>query len=95
MLSRSKRTKRRCTSRTLICDGQRWDPPLLSASPWTGGLWPQPGGQGVRRISLAPAPPHTAPIRDSKLPRGPVIDFADHSWAFFVPAVQQGELCGS
>lgn len=44
---------------------------------------------------LTPPPPHRAPIRDSKLPRGPVIDFADHSWAFFVQAVQQGELCGS
>ncbi|MFD8913484.1 DUF397 domain-containing protein [Streptomyces sp. NPDC059575] len=33
-----------------------------------------------------------APIRDSKLSEGPVIDFVDHSWAYFVRAVQQDEF---
>ncbi|MGW0712232.1 DUF397 domain-containing protein [Streptomyces sp. NPDC002643] len=41
---------------------------------------------------LTPPPLHRAPIRDSKLPRGPVIDFRDRSWVSFVQAMQQGEL---
>ncbi|WP_374116019.1 DUF397 domain-containing protein [Streptomyces sp. CoH27] len=39
-----------------------------------------------------PPPPHKAPIRDSKHPLGPVIDFSDRSWVPFVRAVLHGEL---
>ena len=41
---------------------------------------------------LIPPPPHKAPIRDSKHPLGPVIDFSDRSWVPFVRAVLHGEL---
>ncbi|MCW8383388.1 DUF397 domain-containing protein [Streptomyces justiciae] len=44
---------------------------------------------------LTPPPPHRAPIRDSKVPHGPVIDFSDRSWMPFVDALQHGELSGS
>ncbi|SMF86313.1 DUF397 domain-containing protein [Streptomyces sp. Amel2xC10] len=39
-----------------------------------------------------PPPAGRAPIRDSKMPDGPVIDFPDRSWAFFVQALVQGEF---
>ncbi|MGW0993949.1 DUF397 domain-containing protein [Streptomyces sp. NPDC002523] len=41
---------------------------------------------------MFPPPPERAPIRDSKVPGGPVIDFVDHSWEFFVEAVRRGEF---
>jgi hypothetical protein len=39
-----------------------------------------------------PPPLERAPIRDSKMPEGPVIDFIDHSWVSFVQALQRGEF---
>ncbi|MFA3877097.1 DUF397 domain-containing protein [Streptomyces sp. MMCC 100] len=39
-----------------------------------------------------PPPPQRAPVRDSKVPEGPVIDFMDRSWVSFVQALQQGEF---
>lgn len=45
-------------------------------------------------IEIQSPPPGRAPIRDSKVPEGPVIDFMDHSWVSFVRALQRGELTG-
>lgn len=41
---------------------------------------------------LTPPPLPRVPVRDSKLPHGPVIDFSDRSWVPFLHAVQQGEF---
>ncbi|MCT2593062.1 DUF397 domain-containing protein [Streptomyces sp. N2-109] len=57
----------------------------LGAAPWIKSSY-----SGGNCIEVAPGFPGVVPVRDSKVPCGPVVVFSGVSWASFVAGVKGG-----
>jgi len=57
----------------------------LGAATWIKSSYSDDNGGNC--VEVAPASPHTVPVRDSKNPDGPVLAFAPSAWRAFVTAV--------
>jgi hypothetical protein len=61
----------------------------------TGYAWTKSsysGGQGDCLEVAQGAIPEALPVRDSKVPAGPAVVFADTAWGCFISAVRKGDL---
>lgn len=52
-------------------------------------------GDGGACVEVAAGVPGVVPVRDSKVPYGPVLVVADDGWTSFIGAVKGGSLGGS
>ncbi|MFE6849037.1 DUF397 domain-containing protein [Streptomyces sp. NPDC057686] len=62
----------------------------LSTAQWRKSTYSD--GSGGSCIEVADDYPSVTPVRDSKVPAGPALVFADPNWSTFVTAVKTGDL---
>ncbi|MCX4747830.1 DUF397 domain-containing protein [Kitasatospora sp. NBC_01287] len=63
---------------------------IPSASLWRKSSYSNPEDACVEVVDRLP----TVPVRDSKDPAGPALDFPAPAWSAFVAALRTGELPG-
>ncbi|WP_030545938.1 DUF397 domain-containing protein [Streptomyces albus] len=67
------------------------------ATELTGFAWRKSSYSGENEgacVEVADAVPGLVPVRDSKVPHGPVLVFPGGAWSAFVGAVREGGLAG-
>ncbi|MEU2084253.1 DUF397 domain-containing protein [Streptomyces albus] len=67
-----------------------WSRDFLRAASWRKSTHSNPDGGECLEVSDDFAP--VVPVRDSKVPDGPVLVFGADGWVSFVAAVKEGEL---
>ncbi|KUL41764.1 hypothetical protein ADL22_14385 [Streptomyces sp. NRRL F-4489] len=66
--------------------------PELDAVAWIKSSYS--GDNGGNCVQIAPGIPGSVPVRDSKVPYGPILRFDVAGWDSFIEAVKRGELAG-
>ena len=71
---------------------------MTSATSLTAGAWRKSsysGQGGGNCLEVADGFPGAVPVRDSKVPQGPVLLYSTGAWSAFVATVRGGGLAGA